>query len=71
MAEIAQQRDYKAALYEAQRLKEIEELEEAKRKEEYKRKIIAEARRKLLEEHASVLVSGLISLHPYIFLLFI
>ena len=51
--EIAMQRELKVSLYEQQKLEEVRALEEAKRREEFKRRVIEEARRKLLEEHAT------------------
>lgn len=58
MAEIASQRELKSALYEQQKLEEMRAVEEGRRREEFKRRVIEEARRKLLEEHASKLRGG-------------
>ncbi len=56
-AEIAEQRELKTALYQQQKLEEVKAFEEAQRREEFKRRVVEEARRKLLEEHAAILVS--------------
>jgi hypothetical protein len=55
IAEIAASRDEKMALYQRQKLEELEALEAARRKDELRKRIVREARRKLLEEHAAVL----------------
>lgn len=55
LAEVNAQREHKTALYEAQKLEEMRLLEEARRRDDFKRRIIEEARRKLLEEHATKL----------------
>jgi len=58
MAEIASQRDERLALYEAQKVEEMRAAEDARRREEFKRRVIEEARRTMLAEHAAALVSG-------------
>lgn len=55
MAEIASARDEKIALYQKQKLEEMEALEEARRKDAMKKKVVQEARRRILQEHAAVL----------------
>jgi hypothetical protein len=54
-AEIAVQKELKASLFEQQKLDEMRALEEGKRREDFKNRVIEEARRKLLQEHASKL----------------
>lgn len=56
MAEIQSQRDERLALFQAQKMDELKALEEEKRKEEFKKQVIAEARQRMLEEHAAALV---------------
>jgi hypothetical protein len=58
MAEIASQRDERLALYEAQKVEEMRAAEDARRREEFKRRVIEEARRTMLAEHAAALVGG-------------
>lgn len=53
MGEIRVQRDEKLAMYQAEKMEELKTLEEGKRKEEFRKRVIEEARRKLLEEHAA------------------
>lgn len=59
MQEVKMQRDERVALYQAQKLMEIQVLEEAKRKDEFRKRVIQEARRKLLQEHAANLAGFL------------
>jgi len=60
MAEIAAQRDERVALYQAQKLAELEAVEEAKRADEFRKRVVEEARRKMLQEHAAALVRCLV-----------
>jgi pantothenate synthetase len=60
MAEIAAQRDERLALFEAQKMEEVRMAEESKKREEFKKRVIEEARRKMLAEHAAALVSSYI-----------
>jgi len=53
--EVAQQRDLRLKLFEEQKLEEMRFAEEGKKREEFKRRVVAEARRKLLQEHAAAL----------------
>ena len=53
--EVAEQRDIKQAMYAQQKLEEVVAMEKAAKAEEFRKVVIAEARRKLLEEHASKL----------------
>jgi hypothetical protein len=46
------------ALYEAQKVEEMRAAEDARRREEFKRRVIEEARRTMLAEHAAALVSS-------------
>ena len=51
-AEVQAQKDVKNRLFEEQKLAEIKFMDDARKKEEFRRRVIAEARRKLLQEHA-------------------
>lgn len=53
MTLIAQQKDERKHLYEAERAAEQAALREAAEREEYRKRVIQEARKRLLEEHAS------------------
>jgi hypothetical protein len=54
-AEVAAQRDVRQQLFAAQKLEEVRAAEAAAKADEFKRRVIAEARRRLLQEHAAVL----------------
>jgi hypothetical protein len=56
MAEIQAQRDERLALYQQQKLDELRASDEARHQEDFRKRVIEEARRKLLEEHATALV---------------
>ncbi len=53
--EVAAQRDIRQHLFAAQKLEEVRATEEAAKAEEFKKRVVAEARRRLLNEHAAVL----------------
>ena len=53
MTLIERQRQDKRAMYDQERMQEMSESEEARKREEYRKKVIQEARKRLLEEHAS------------------
>lgn len=59
MEEIARQRDNRKAMYEQERQQEAAEREQNAEREEYRKRIIQEARKRLLEQHAANLAGYL------------
>lgn len=55
MEEIKVQRDQRVAMFQAEKLEELRAADESRRKEEFRRRVVQEARRKMLEEHAAAL----------------
>ena len=55
MTQVEKQRQGKKQLYDAERAAELAFAEEAERREGYRKQVIQEARRRLLEEHATKL----------------
>ena len=53
MNQVEKQRQGKKILYDAERAAELAFAEEAERREQYRKQVIQEARRRLLEEHAT------------------
>lgn len=57
MSLVERQRLDRKSMYEQEKLGELQQLEEARNREEYRKKVIQEARRRLLQEHAQKLDS--------------
>ena len=50
---IEKQKTQRQAMYDAERSQELAQFQEAERREEYRKKVIQEARKRLLQEHAA------------------
>ena len=58
MAEVAAQADERQRAAETARLQALHEAEAARAADEFRARVVREARRQMLREHAAVLVSG-------------